>query len=973
MSYKYFLKLHYTLIIVVGFTWVSCGGTEWDSVTRVNSSQDAANLDVTDGFLPLPVGSPEAYSMQIGDIRAASDFAFQTTRTAEVHISLVSDETPEENQLIQMREVRDGSAGRVLFRALTDASGEVNGNFTVVSTNNRAQLDFAYEGQVYAIPVDLENLKKLDRSIRMNPAGASSASSNAGNSVAANAAALADSDGDRVPDDADDFPDDATRVTRVMFPTEGRYTVAFEDLYPRKGDADFNDYVIQARQEEHLNSAGDVVRILGSYRHVARAAGYNHILRLSLPVPSADYTIRRSGSDGSLVSTTSHRATPFEKIDITDQSNLTIAQSNAHAGQEFLPGDLFEVDIIPDAPVAKADLGGAPYDLHIYVLNTGREIHFAGKYTNDDGTDLYLDDDGFPWALMVPIDWRWMYERQDIFAAYQFFVAWYSSAGADNADWYNYPDLSEVFGGVAGSYSSAPEFLPPPGFNPADFVIAESLRPLPVRINETYLPVGTLFEIEPLSGGSIVFPADPAEIRYTYDRDALVDAGLPENFAVFYYDVAGDAWLPVDETVVDAANETVIGRTSHLTPFVLAVNTAAAGPPVPVETQNLRSGVAGLEFGRSIVLKGDRAIVGLPGFAVAGINRAGGARIIERDASGNWQAIATLTSSNPTAFSRYGFAVALDGDYVAVTDPAAPFSTELSAVDVYERSGSGSWNRAQQLTIPGSDPLQSVAISGDYLVIGSLVGDSLVNRPQGGPGHAYVYERQANGSWSLAATLESPRVQNGNDFGQSVDISGNVIVVGAPAEDNSGRAYVFERDPAGVWRPAQTLVSSDLEFGDHFGWSVAIEGDRMIVGADFENGGPGNSILDAGAAYIFERDNAGAWNEVAALNASAAQRLDYFGWAVDIYSDYAIVGARYEDGGPGDPLRQAGAAYLIERQTDGTWIETDLLRSSDIQRLDLFAWAVSIHGRSLLIGAIGEDGGAGDPAADSGSIYVFDF
>jgi hypothetical protein len=107
------------------------------------------------------------------------------------------------------------------------------------------------------------------------------------------------------------------------------------------------------------------------------------------------------------------------------------------------------------------------------------------------------------------------------------------------------------------------------------------------------------------------------------------------------------------------------------------------------------------------------------------------------------------------------------------------------------------------------------------------------------------------------------------------------------------------------------LVAPDAQAGDLFGNAVAISGDYAIVGAYQEDGGAGDSLDRAGAAYIFHRTGDNSWDDGVKLVASDAQAGDRFGVSVGISGDYAIVGAREEDGGAGDPLSNAGAAYIF--------------------------------------------------------------
>ena len=132
-------------------------------------------------------------------------------------------------------------------------------------------------------------------------------------------------------------------------------------------------------------------------------------------------------------------------LEVMPRSDTTISQSNTAAGQNFSAGKYAEIEIVFDTPVARNDLGRAPFDLFIKVINTNKEVHFPGKYYAADGSDLYMDSNGFPWALSVPKQWNWPYERANIADGYPDFQTWYLSMGAEKADWYKRSVDSEVF------------------------------------------------------------------------------------------------------------------------------------------------------------------------------------------------------------------------------------------------------------------------------------------------------------------------------------------------------------------------------------------------------------------------------------------------------------------------------------------------------------------------------------------------
>ena len=294
---------------------------------------------------------------------------------------------------------------------------------------------------------------------------------------------------------------------------------------------------------------------------------------------------------------------------------------------------------------------------------------------------------------------------------------------------------------------------------------------------------------------------------------------------------------------------------------------------------------------------------------------------------------------------------------------------------------------------------RAIAISGDTLVVGSNREDGAV---EGGEednnafssGAAYVYVRDETG-WRQQARLKASNADPSDLFGSSVAISGNRIVVGAPyessdpaqgAKDNSaewaGAAYVFVRTGES-WVEEALLKASNAGAGDWFGQSVAIDKDRIVVGAPGESGtrtgGPlTNELSQSGAAYLFVHDG-GEWREEAYLKASNADASDRFGQAVAVSGSTLVVGTFGEDSGPGmgpedNSLDGAGAAYVFERDGNA-WIESAFLKASNVGG-DYFGLALALHGDTLVVGAHREDsdpglGGLDDSLSNSGAAYVF--
>jgi len=311
----------------------------------------------------------------------------------------------------------------------------------------------------------------------------------------------------------------------------------------------------------------------------------------------------------------------------------------------------------------------------------------------------------------------------------------------------------------------------------------------------------------------------------------------------------------------------------------------------------------------------------------------------------------------------------------------------------------------------------SVAVSGDTVVVGAPLEDSDATGVNGNQdttnidsidsGAACVFVRQG-GTWTQQAYLKASNQLGSIQFGFSVAVSGDTVVVGAPEEysnatgvngdqDNvdawsSGAAYVFVRQ-GGTWTQQAYLKASNTEAGDTFGTAVAISGDTVVVGAPFEssnatgvnNDQQNNDQTDSGAAYVFVRQG-GTWTQQAYLKASNTEAGDFFGARVAISGDTAVVGAFLEDSNAnvidGDQdnndAEDSGAAYVFVRQ-GGTWTQQAYLKASNAEQGDNFGISVAISGETVVVGADGEDSNAigvnGNPnnntATNSGAAYVF--
>jgi len=254
------------------------------------------------------------------------------------------------------------------------------------------------------------------------------------------------------------------------------------------------------------------------------------------------------------------------------------------------------------------------------------------------------------------------------------------------------------------------------------------------------------------------------------------------------------------------------------------------------------------------------------------------------------------------------------------------------------------------------------------------------------------------------AYLKANNAQANDRFGRSIAFSGDTLVVGADFEDsnatgiggnqfnnqavNSGAVYVFTRTGS-TWSQQAYIKASNTDASDFFGFSVALDGDTLVVGAFGEDssalgiGGnqASNTQADSGAAYVFTRTG-GVWSQQSYLKASNAQGGDFFGQSVAIAGDTIVVGATGEDGILGDPtsntVLSSGAAYVFVR-TGPTWSQQAYLKAAVTDQDDRFGLPVAIAGDTIVVGALGEDSGSSfinqgatsDSAPDAGAAYVF--
>lgn len=420
-------------------------------------------------------------------------------------------------------------------------------------------------------------------------------------------------------------------------------------------------------------------------------------------------------------------------------------------------------------------------------------------------------------------------------------------------------------------------------------------------------------------------------------------------------------------------------------------------------------GMAGDEFGCSVSISGETAVVGAYYDNDYGTH-CGAAYVFELSAN-TWEQQAKLIGSDTASYDFFGMSVSISNDVIAVgaygddstaTDCGSVYvyvrsdvfwfqqskcvAGDRAAYDAFGRSvsisndilwvgsdmdddrGSNSGSAYLFLFVAGSyvqgakyfpadgaadDNFgRSVAISGDEVVFGSYRDDDA--RPD--CGSAY-WARQSMGSWSMLGKLSPVDGAEEDLFGEAVALSGNTAVVGSPSDDpqglDSGSVFAFTQ-AEGEWLVQGNIFPADASAGDRFGASVSIDGDGAIIGAP----GKDSSGADAGGAYIFGRKDQ-QWSEDNNLLAADSVAGDQFGKSTAILGDTAVVGA------PGCNTGR-GAVYVYKKSSTG-WEQQAKLSAQDGSVNDHFGGSVALAENTIVIGADGDD----DNGPDSGSAYIF--
>lgn len=328
-------------------------------------------------------------------------------------------------------------------------------------------------------------------------------------------------------------------------------------------------------------------------------------------------------------------------------------------------------------------------------------------------------------------------------------------------------------------------------------------------------------------------------------------------------------------------------------------------------------------FGLSSALDGDVAVVGEPYyFDDATPNVKTGAAVVFERSGGAWVKKQRLVGSIANNGSTGGESVAVQGNTIFVGEPKA--FPSLGSVYVYQKDAGNVWQQTQIISpdnVPSSQPNtfgQKIAVAGDYLFVSSYV-------------RTYVFKKDNLGVWNKIQVINPSLTPGNASFlyVHSLSADGNFLIVGntdVSTDANNqnlisntvGAAFIYE-NVNDVWTFKQKIVASDRAAYDNFGKSVSISGDKIVVGSQHDFDSKGNYNLDgAGAVYIFKRNSVtGVWAQAQKLVANDREGTAYFGGAVAIKGDNLVVGAAFASSDTkgvrnGNTQYFMGSAYLFK-------------------------------------------------------------
>jgi hypothetical protein len=377
-----------------------------------NNTQDSASSGSGDGTQPASAGGSQDSGQNAAnnvpsdenkDKNSTSEFQYATINTVAFDLTIMNSA----KEAVAKASIRVIEGINELSASISDEAGKAAFTSSINQTYPSVEIVVDHPDYISkTIKVDnIQDLSLISRIIYLEKKSAGSATQ---------PEKVNDTDKDGVPDDTDQFPDDPALIAAV----NNEYTIAFEDLYPNQGDADFNDLVVKFGITEYINPENKISKINIKSKVLAAGAGYKNQFWIS--VLGKDYQL------------------------ISDPHEDTMNAWNSKKNDTFFDAPVHSLNIVYENPVSRTDIAPMPYDPYLKANgNEKNQVHLPFVTTKFVGKKL--DTSKFPWAVLVPDEWLWPYEKTEIFKAYPDFKKWYESGGIENRDWFLKPNKQFTF------------------------------------------------------------------------------------------------------------------------------------------------------------------------------------------------------------------------------------------------------------------------------------------------------------------------------------------------------------------------------------------------------------------------------------------------------------------------------------------------------------------------------------------------
>lgn len=389
---------------------------------------------------------------------------------------------------------------------------------------------------------------------------------------------------------------------------------------------------------------------------------------------------------------------------------------------------------------------------------------------------------------------------------------------------------------------------------------------------------------------------------------------------------------------------------------------ASSTPTVPVAGLANPDPGENDSFGYSVAISGSRVVVGCR-HGDSGVADAGMAYVYDLSTSVPAEPVVTLP--NPMASGQnFGHAVAISGSRVVIAAPQENGTGDLSRVYVYDVSSAAP--QTPLASFADASPATNerfgwaVSVSGDMVAIGAPQDDTGADNS----GACYLYDFSSGTPSSPSATIPNPAPAIGDEFAASVSVSGARLGVGNALDDqgfsDSGRIYAYDLTAGGPVLFA-AIENPGPQADDQFGRSVAFSGARLLTGAH----GDGTGGSDVGSAYLYDCSGSPPPSPFFTINTPSTSSSEEFGAAVAVSGSVVVIGSHHDDKGGN---QNTGTVFIYDRDSPPPNVPVLILENPAPTLNDYFGAAVAINGNRVAVAAYQDD----NPATNSGTVYIYD-